>query len=290
MSLREVFLSKGYIRMKVIKKINNNVVICLDSNNCELIAFGKGIGFPKIPYELEDLTMIDRTFYDLDQEKISLFNEIPEAVMQVSNEVVDKAKIYLDENLSDSLLFTFADHLQFAIQRCKEGMIIANPLVYDIQHLYYKEMELAKWARRLVYRRLFVRLPSEEEANMAMHFINAQRIAKKYDEESDTTRIIEDVTSIVEKELNLLIDRDDFNYARFIMHLQYLIKRKDKKSMIQTNNLKMFSQMKQEFPEVYRCVVQIKEYLVSVLNWQLNDEELLYLMLHVNRFYNREGL
>lgn len=276
--------------MKVIKKINNNVVICLDSNNCELIAFGKGIGFPKIPYELEDLTMIDRTFYDLDQEKISLFNEIPEAVMQVSNEVVDKAKIYLDENLSDSLLFTFADHLQFAIQRCKEGMIIANPLVYDIQHLYYKEMELAKWARRLVYRRLFIRLPSEEEANMAMHFINAQRIAKKYDEESDTTRIIEDVTSIVEKELNLLIDREDFNYARFIMHLQYLIKRKDKKSMIQTNNLKMFSQMKQEFPEVYRCVVQIKEYFVSVLNWQLNDEELLYLMLHVNRFYNREGL
>lgn len=288
--MQEVFLSKGYIRMKVIKKINNNVVICLDSNNCELIAFGKGIGFPKIPYELEDLTMIDRTFYDLDQEKISLFNEIPEAVMQVSNEVVDKAKIYLDENLSDSLLFTFADHLQFAIQRCKEGMIIANPLVYDIQHLYYKEMELAKWARRLVYRRLFVRLPSEEEANMAMHFINAQRIAKKYDDESDTTRIIEDVTSIVEKELNLLIDREDFNYARFIMHLQYLIKRKDRKSMIQTNNLKMFSQMKQEFPEVYRCVVQIKAYLVSVLNWQLNDEELLYLMLHVNRFYNREGL
>lgn len=276
--------------MKVIKKINNNVVICLDSNNCELIAFGKGIGFPKIPYELEDLTMIDRTFYDLDQEKISLFNEIPEAVMQVSNEVVDKAKIYLNENLSDSLLFTFADHLQFAIQRCEEGMIIANPLVYDIQHLYYKEMELAKWARRLVYRRLFVRLPSEEEANMAMHFINAQKTAKKYDEESDTTRVMEDVTSIVEKELNLLIDRDDFNYARFIMHLQYLIKRKDKKSMIQTNNLKMFSQMKQEFPEVYRCVVQIKEYLVSVLNWQLNDEELLYLMLHVNRFYNREGL
>ena len=34
--------------MKVVKKINNNVAICLDSNNCELVAFGKGIGFPKI--------------------------------------------------------------------------------------------------------------------------------------------------------------------------------------------------------------------------------------------------
>lgn len=32
--------------MKAIKKINNNVAICVDSNNKELIAFGKGIGFP----------------------------------------------------------------------------------------------------------------------------------------------------------------------------------------------------------------------------------------------------
>lgn len=50
--------------MKVVKKINNNVAICLDSNNCELVAFGKGIGFPKMPYEIQDLSLIDRTFYD----------------------------------------------------------------------------------------------------------------------------------------------------------------------------------------------------------------------------------
>lgn len=37
--------------MRVIKKINNNVALCLDSDNHELIAFGKGIGFPQIPYE-----------------------------------------------------------------------------------------------------------------------------------------------------------------------------------------------------------------------------------------------
>ena len=46
--------------MRVIKKINNNVALCLDNNNHELIAFGKGIGFPKIPYELDDLNKIDR--------------------------------------------------------------------------------------------------------------------------------------------------------------------------------------------------------------------------------------
>ncbi len=276
--------------MKVIKKINNNVAICLDSNNRELVAFGKGIGFSKMPYELQDLSLIDRTFYDLDSDVVSLFNEIPEPVMQVSMEIVDKAKVNLQMNLSDTFVFTLADHLHFTIQRCQEGMIIENPLFYELQHLYVKEMELAQWTRRLVYRRLFVRLPEEEEANLAMHFINAQLATKKQDEESDLTRIIEDVTSIIEFELNLLINREDFNYSRFIMHLQYLLKRKDKKIVIQTSNLKMFKKMKDEFTDVYQCVLKIKEYFGKILNWQLNDEELLYLMLHVNRFYNREGL
>lgn len=276
--------------LKVIKKINNNVAVCLDSNNRELIAFGKGIGFPKIPYEFQDLSLIDRTFYDLDSGFLSLFNEIPEGVMQVAVEIVDKARTYLQTNLNDSLIFILADHLHFAIQRCREGMVIENPLVYDLQHLYEKEMELARWSRRLVYRRLFVRLPSEEEANLAMHFINAQSTAKKQEEESDLTRIIEDVTSIVEQELNLLIDREDFNYARFIMHLQFLFKRKQKKLVLDTSNRKMFRQMEEEFLEVYQCVLKIKEYFEKTCSWQLNDEELLYLMLHVNQFYSREGL
>ena len=221
---------------------------------------------------------------------MALFNEIPEEVLQVSIEIIDKAKTHLQTNLNDSFVFTFADYLHFAIKRCKEGIIIDNPLFYDLQHLYDKEMELAKWTRHFVYRRLFIRLPKEEEANIAMHFINAQMIAKKQDEESDLTRTIEDITSIIEDELFLLINRDDFNYARFIMHLQYLLKRKNKKITIQTSNLKMFKQMKKEFNEVYQCVLKIKYYFEQTLNWQLNDEELLYLMLHVNRFYSREGL
>ena len=45
--------------MKVIKKINNNVALCLDGNQRELIAFGKGIGFKPIPYELTDLSVIE---------------------------------------------------------------------------------------------------------------------------------------------------------------------------------------------------------------------------------------
>lgn len=45
--------------MRVIKNINNNVSICVDDNNREVIAFGKGIGFKKPPYELTLSEMIE---------------------------------------------------------------------------------------------------------------------------------------------------------------------------------------------------------------------------------------
>ena len=46
--------------MKVIKNINNNISLCLDSRNNEVVAFGKGIGFTKPPYDVP-LSKIDRT-------------------------------------------------------------------------------------------------------------------------------------------------------------------------------------------------------------------------------------
>ena len=49
--------------MRVIKKLNNNAVICVDNNGNQLIALGNGIGFPKTPYTLNDLSKIRKTFY-----------------------------------------------------------------------------------------------------------------------------------------------------------------------------------------------------------------------------------
>lgn len=64
--------------MKVIKKINNNVAIGLDGNGNEIILMGKGVGFPQTPYELKDMSVIDRTFYDIDSKYYGLLKEIPE--------------------------------------------------------------------------------------------------------------------------------------------------------------------------------------------------------------------
>lgn len=40
--------------MKVIKRINNNYAVALDENGKKLIIYGRGVGFPKAPYELNE--------------------------------------------------------------------------------------------------------------------------------------------------------------------------------------------------------------------------------------------
>ena len=60
--------------MKVIKNINNNVAICEDSAGNEVVAFSKGIGFKKPPYEI-DIKDIDRTFYHVNNHYLDLMYE-----------------------------------------------------------------------------------------------------------------------------------------------------------------------------------------------------------------------
>lgn len=274
--------------MKVIKKINNNVVICLDHNNRELVAFGRGIGFPAAPYELDDLSKIDRTYYGVNSSYMGLVNEIPEEVFEVAAKIVDMAVNYIDCELSSNLVFTLADHINFAIERNQRNMNLRNPFLYDIRYFYEKEMDIGNLAVKMIRRYLKVSLPEEEAGNIALHFINAEALSEKENEFNVSDTVVEEVTYLIEKELNIRIKREDFNYSRFVSHLQYLMKRKDAVSSISSDNIKLYMEMKEEFPVIYQCVLKIRDYMEGKLDWELSEEELLYLILHVNRLYARE--
>lgn len=274
--------------MKVIKNINNNVSICVDDNNREVIAFGKGIGFKKPPYELT-LSEIDRTFYDLDEHYISLLNELSEDLMSVTLEIIDQANSYLGIEFSKVFYFTLADHLNFAIQRAKKGMAITNPMVNEIRHLYEKEMKLGEWAIKLIRKRLNVVLPRSEAGNIAMHFIDAE-VAVSTSMEDQTEQFVEDITDIVNDTLNIIIDRNDFTYSRFVTHLKYLLKRVSNLDEAKSENVKMYEKVRAEYPYLLKTTEKIKEYMTACLGIEPSEEELLYLMLHLNRLCAREGL
>ncbi len=274
--------------MKVIKKINNNAVICLDSNKREVVAFGKGIGFAELPYELTDLSLIDRTFYSVNSTYMGLLNEIPEKVFDIAARIVDMAANYINCELNTNLPFTLADHINFTIKRMQKNIVIKNPMAYDVRFFYEKEMELGTLAVKMIQRELRVRLPKEEVSNIALHIVNAEMVNQEEPDDHNSDAVIESVTRLIERELSFNIEKDDFNYSRFVSHLNYLIKRKGMGLSNSDEIVRMYKDMKQEFPELNDCVQKIALYITKYLQWELREEELLYLLLHVHRLYARE--
>ena len=130
--------------MKVIKNINNNVSLCIDSKGREVVAFGKGIGFIRPPYEIP-LEKIDRTFYSHNISDYSVLEEIPVNVIEVSIKIVEELEKSLNVTMLSSAALSIADHINFAIKRNVENVKMEMPIQEDLKLLYPKEWLLGEW-------------------------------------------------------------------------------------------------------------------------------------------------
>lgn len=268
--------------MRVVKNINNNVSLCIDSQGREVIAFGKGIGFTRPPYEVP-LTMIQRTFYNVNQAYLGVIAQIPEEIIDVSTEIVDNANQQLGNRYSANVILTLADHIQFAIKRQHEQVHLKLPLLYEVKHLYPNEMKIGIAALALINSRLSIQLPEEEAASITLHLVdygNKEINPSSIKEKSKLTK----VTEFIETQMNIKIDKTGFNYSRFATHMYYLFERIDTDKNISSENEKMFELLKVQYPKTYDCAIAIK----NILNVEFNDEELLYLIIHINRLCSRE--
>jgi beta-glucoside operon transcriptional antiterminator len=276
--------------MQVVKKINNNVAVCVDSDGNELVAFGKGIGFPKTPYELNDLSLIERTFYGIEKGNLALLEQIDKKYFDAAARIVDYGSARIEAVLNPNIVFTLADHIAFAIDRTKKGMYVKMPHIGALQARYPAETEIAHQARLFLNKQFGIHLTQDEEASIAMHFINAESyVRNKDDEEIDMIQVTDDITRIIEEYYGITIDRKGFNYSRFVTHLEYLISRKETHAEVLSENEKMFESVRNENSRAYECSTRIAAYVKESMQWQLNNEELLYLMLHINRLTSRES-
>lgn len=271
--------------MKIKKKINNNVALAEDAKGRELVVFGKGVGFPSMPYELNDLSKVQRTFYGVNPQYFKMVTELPENVLLVAGEIAKAAQLELDCKLNPNLVFTLADHLNFAMERVQQGIEIPLALACEIEQMYPKEADLGRRTLNLFWEQLGVNLPDSEISAIAMHLVNAK--AEHGDMHSTLlmAQLTSDIIEIVEHCMEVRLKKDSFNCSRFISHLGYLMQRLMKGTEIESDNQILFHQMKQTYPDIYQCACQIAEYLHSTMGWTCSNEEVLYLMMHINRVY-----
>lgn len=277
--------------MRVIKKINNNVAIGLDGNQKEVILFGKGVGFPSMPYELTDLSKIDRTFYDVDERYFQLLKEIDTELFQFIGHMVDVIMARTTGNWDPHLTFILADHINFALKRMKMNMKVGFPYSFDIETEFPEFNKYAKWIVSNINKRMKVHLEKGEITCIAMHLLSAYGGTRRSDEETvseKSNRILRTITKKVEIFFNIKIDKENLNYHRFRYHIQYFVKRKEEGIEVIDENMKLFETMKENYPKTFLCVCEIETFLENEFNEPCSKDELLYLMIHINRLYSKE--
>ena len=268
--------------MWVLKKINNNCALARDDDGQDLVVFGKGIAFRRPPFELKDLSCVERTFYGVGRASIAALKDIPQDTLMLAADIVDYASDKLECAFNPNAPVTLADHINFAVSRVGQGVVIASPLSFDVLHLYPREVAVAKRAVSLVKSRLGVRLPEAEVTNIALHLIDSEAEQGDMQATIRAAEVLEDVTGIVSKHFGE-VDTATFTYARFATHLRYLLGRIQDGKEAQDGLETMLPAMKEAYPEAYACVADILAYFLTSHGWECCENEVLYLLMHVQR-------
>lgn len=267
------------------KVLNNNVVITVDGAGHERVLMGRGLGFGLKPNDPIDTSRVQKTFV-LDGRSSSdyvrrLLSDVPYPVVEAVNLAVDEAERFLGRDLGRVLPLAVIDHIQFVLDRLAKGTRIPASLP-ELRVLYPQEYRAATLMAATIGRSLGVGLPDEEAVFLTMHLINTTR----EELEGGTAllfRRVHHVVATVEAALGIELDVESHDYARFVVHVQFLLQRVTNESMLTTGDAAVFELVKRSYPRSFAIAEQVDGYLGGVIGAKLTDEELLYVTVHVER-------
>lgn len=277
-------------RVKVAKVINNNIISVINEQNKELMIMGRGIGFQVKSGEPVKKEKIEK-IYTLDSQEVSdkfktLLREVPIEVMEVSEQIIGNAKTKYGKKLNDIIYVTLTDHINFAIERQKDGYEIRNALLWETKRLYKDEYYIGLDALKKIKEKIGVELPEDEAGFIALHILNAE-LNDDVSNIMTITKVIQEILTIVKYHFKIDFDEDSLNYFRFITHLKFFAQRMLNHSYMQNHDDDLFLMIKDKHPKAFSCSNKINNYLTKTYHHALTNEELLYLTIHIDRVTKR---
>lgn len=274
--------------MIIEKIINNNIVVSLNKADNEIIVIGKALGFKKNIGDTIDESLIEKTYViskEWNTNKLTqMLWDIPIEHIQVANEIISFAKVSLGKKLSENLFLTLVDHIHFAIERKEQGIELKNALLWEIKRFYNHEFLIGKEAVSIIRNRLNVDLSENEAGFIALHIVNANLDMKEVSQAAEMAEIIQNILNIVKYHFNIEIDEYSLNYERFVTHLKFFIQRLF--GDVRLNDLETVQFMlkiKDQYAKEYACAMKISNYVESVFHRLLEEDELIYLTIHLKR-------
>lgn len=277
----------------IIKRIlTNNAVVIDDENQQEKIVCGKGIAFKKRPGMEIDEISINQTFILEGSGEYSRFEQllkdVPLEYLELSSEIINMAKLEFAKKFKDNVIITLSDHLYVAIKRCREGMTISNPLLWDIKNFYEIEYDIGLRALELIKNKFHIQLPNDEAGFIALHIVNVELDEDNMDHIFQVTKVIQEIMTIVKYHFHAEFDTSNVYYYRFITHLKFFALRllKDNQFNEDEEN-ELLDVVKDKYCTSYECVLKIKDFLEKKYNYTLQEDEIVYLTIHVHRVVHK---
>lgn len=272
--------------MIVEKIINNNIVSAFDENGTEVVVMGRGLGFGKKPGSEVPEEQIEKVFRIKSQSLAEQFKELlatmPLEHAQISNDIISYAKNTLNLKLNQSIYVTLTDHINFAIERYRQGIKPENALLWEIKRFYSQEYELGEYAIRLIRERLDIYLPEDEAGFVALHFVNAEYGTDIRDALA-FPNMMKDILDIVKSELKVELDEKSLHYERFVTHVKFLLQRVYRKELLPNEEEELAYMMRNKYPIEYQCSRKIIRYVEQETKSKISGEEIMYLAIHIRR-------
>lgn len=277
--------------MKVEKVINNNIVKSFDDANNEVLVMGKGLGFQKKAGDTIDQTLIEKVYVsnnDVSSNKLTqLLANVQLEHVQVANEIISFAKASLGKKLSESIYLSLTDHIDYAIERHKNGIPIRNALLWEIKRFYNHEFLIGKEALNIVRNKLGISLPEDEAGFIALHIVNAELDMSKISQVAEMAQVIQNILNIIKYHYNMDLDEYSLNYERFIIHLKFFVQRLfSGVELEEEKDAGFLFMLKEKYKEEYLCSLKVRNYIMKEFNRDLKEDEMIYLTIHIKRITN----
>ena len=268
--------------MVILRVLNNNVVLVRDEIGREAILTGRGLGFQRRAGQDVDASLIARRYIPVDNAEsvAEVIAGIPLERLTLIERVFRRAARELGTGVPSSTIVAVVDHVNQAMERVRQGLVMDYPLRAEAAHLHPEELRLAE----TMVEQLNAGLPAGEAVALALHLFTAAVGARSAREAVRQSRLIAQVMELLAGTYGEAFDAGSVDAARFAVHLRYFLVRARAAVQIRDSTASLVTRaLREGDPGAYRVALRIRDLLELRLGVDVTDDETAYLALHVAR-------
>jgi transcriptional antiterminator len=275
--------------LNVKKTLNNNVLIAQHESYGEVVLIGKGIGFNRKSGDPIRNDIAEKMFVlkgEKEQEQYK--NLLPLLDEDISNVIISAIELIRERTnsfLNEHIHIALTDHILFAINRLMRGMEIRNPFLVETRTLYPFEYEIAREVVGMINEMTDVNLPEGEVGFIALH-IHSAMMNKDLSEVNQHSQLISRLTSMIEQQLEVKINKESVDYMRLVRHIRYTIERVLREERVEEPE-KIAKLLKEEYPLCYNLSWKLIKMMQQTLRKPVYDAEAVYLTMHLQRIQTK---